>query len=83
MSNEINVKTDYDAGTSSTTTDVSGILSERTPGQPGKGGLSSISMDVHVDTIREPFPKLEKYGTGKPKRIIIRANIAHDSKNQS
>jgi len=61
MSVEFEVKTDYDIGGSSTSTDT-------VPTAPELSG--SPEVEIH------------KYGTGKPKRIIVRAKISHGKENQ-
>jgi hypothetical protein len=61
MSVELEVKTDYDIGGSSTYTDT-----RETPTE-----LSEV-----------PEVEIQKYGTGKPKRIVIRAKISHGNEDQ-
>ena len=58
MPGETEVKSDYDAGGSTTT------------------------GAAHVVPAQEPTIEPAKYGTGKPKRVVIRARVTHGTENQ-
>lgn len=46
-------------------------------------GASSTTVAAHVELIQQPAIEQEKYGTGKPKRVVIRAKVTHDNESQS
>ena len=46
-------------------------------------GASSTTAPALEEQIQHPAIEQERYGTGKPKRVVIRAKVTHDDKNQS
>lgn len=46
-------------------------------------GGSSTAIEVPEEPTQTPEIEPGKYGTGKPRRVIIRAKITHGSDNES
>jgi hypothetical protein len=46
-------------------------------------GASSTTVTALEEQVQHPVIEKERYGTGKPKRVVIRAKVTHDDKSQS